>query len=183
MKTFLHLVHAVCFLVTLPMDAPIFHATGRYAETTKVVEKVKVKTRTRYIVSESWCPNCPAAKARFIRNGWPAENVITIAQCRQRFGFTVPHVPYEFEEPDTQPAARPETRKSSPPNRYIQWPGWGTIDLETYNRNCNCGMCRSIRAKQAEYRRQMQAYQSSIRDDQQPCPIALIEQMLDLMQL
>ena len=71
----------------------------------------------------------------------------------------------------------------SMPARYIQWPGWGTIDLATYNRNCNCGMCQSIRAKQQEYQRQMQQYQSLIPADQQPCPIETIETMLDLMRL
>jgi hypothetical protein len=192
MKTMLHIMHLLITVSMLPSDGmQIFHPTGRYAVAQPAeVQQVKVKKRTRYIVSESWCRNCPARKALFIKNGWPAENVLTIAQCKHRFGFTVPHVPYEFEWDVSSESTYPENVSipqakinRSPPSRYIQWSGWGTIDLETYNRNCNCGMCRSIRAKQAEYRRQMQAYQSSLPDDQQPCPIALIEQMLDLMQL
>lgn len=68
------------------------------------------------------------------------------------------------------------------PNRYIQWPGWGQIDLETYNRNCNCNMCISIRAQQQEYRRQLEAFrqsQTQVTPDQEGTPHALVEEMLD----
>ena len=41
------------------------------------------------------------------------------------------------------------------PVRYIQWQGWGQIDLATYSRACNCNMCRSIRSKQVAYREQL----------------------------
>ena len=74
----------------------------------------------------------------------------------------------------------------SPPVRFIKWPGWGTIDLETYNRNCNCSMCVSIRAKQQEYQRQLKAFQqsqTSVTPDQEGCPHALVETMLDSMEL
>jgi hypothetical protein len=74
------------------------------------------------------------------------------------------------------------------PARYIQWPGWGTIDLDTYNRNCNCNMCNSIRGMQQEYRRQMNSIgpQSSLErvsPDQEGTPYELVETMLDLMDL
>jgi hypothetical protein len=75
---------------------------------------------------------------------------------------------------------------SSPPARYIQWPGWGTIDLETYNLNCNCSMCVSIRAKQWEYRQQMlhfQRSQTQVTPDQEGCPHDVVESMLDAMEL
>ena len=156
-----------------------------------------------YLVSEAWCSHCPAAKARFEAMGWPKDNIITIAQAKALFGISVPYVPYEFVSPGARslpPAVRnldpPQSNMSnsrpvfnrSMPIRYIQWPGWGTIDLESYNRNCNCGMCRSIRAKQQEYQRQLREYQrtsaeAALPDDQKPCPMATVEAMLDLMQL
>lgn len=76
-----------------------------------------------------------------------------------------------------------------PPVRFIQWPGWGTIDLETYNRNCNCSMCRSIRGMQQEYRRQLQLSQQpqtqveTVTPDQEGTPHALVHTMLDSMDL
>lgn len=74
----------------------------------------------------------------------------------------------------------------APPVRFIQWPGWGTIDLETYNRNCNCSMCVSIRYRQQEYWRQLKGYQQSqtqVTPDQEGCPHALVETLLDQMSL
>ena len=55
--------------------------------------------RQQFLVSESWCHACPAAKQRFRSLGWPEANILTIAECYQRFGFRVPHVPYLFNEP------------------------------------------------------------------------------------
>ena len=60
----------------------------------------KVKRRQQFLVSESWCHACPAAKQRFRALGWPEANILTIAECRQRFGFSVPHVPYLFDDPN-----------------------------------------------------------------------------------
>lgn len=57
--------------------------------------------RQWYLVSEPWCGACPQAKARFLKLGWPPQNVLTISQCRTRFGFRVPYVPYEFGWPRT----------------------------------------------------------------------------------
>ena len=75
--------------------------------------------------------------------------------------------------------------RTQKPVRYIQWPGWGTIDLETYSRPCNCPMCQGIRSKQIEYRRQMIEWQSqiSVSPDQEGTPDDVIESMLDAMQL
>jgi len=65
---------------------------------------------------------------------------------------------------------------------------WGTIDLETYNRNCNCSMCRGIRALQQQYR----SYQptsfvpenpENLPAEQQPTPDLVIDDMLSLMGL
>lgn len=161
------------------------------------------KPRQWYLVSESWCANCPRAKAAFLSKGWSKKNILTISECQQRFGFRVPYVPYEFAEPVSSQATavrmlggstsnasqKPAVSHMSPPVRFIQWPGWGQIDLETYNRNCNCSMCRSIRGKQQEYRRQLEAFRRSqthvetVTPDQEGTPHALVETMLDSMGL
>lgn len=73
------------------------------------------------------------------------------------------------------------------PARYIQWPGWGQIDLETYNRNCNCSMCVSIRSLQQEYRRMKEALDAlhtiNVTPDQEGCPHDVVTHLLDSMQL
>jgi hypothetical protein len=57
---------------------------------------------------------------------------------------------------------------------------WGRIDLETYSRNCNCPMCRGIRALQSQYRTMsLQA----VSPDQEPTPDDVITQMMDLLPL
>ena len=78
----------------------------------------------------------------------------------------------------------------SSPVRFIKWPGYGTIDLETYSKNCNCPMCVSIRAKQQDYWRDLKAYQAAMTTsavplpaEQQGCPAATVEAMLDAMKL
>ena len=75
----------------------------------------------------------------------------------------------------------------APPNRYIQWPGWGTIDLETYNRNCNCGMCNSIRWQQQQYRAALAAYQASqqtpVAASQEATPETVVEQTVEQLKL
>lgn len=57
------------------------------------------KRREWYLVSETWCRFCPDAKKAFLDKGWPEENILTNDQCFDKFGFRVPHVPYEFGEP------------------------------------------------------------------------------------
>jgi len=79
----------------------------------------------------------------------------------------------------------------SPPTRYIEWPGWPElIDLETYNRKCDCPMCVDIRAMQKDYWRDLKAYQATttvmavpLPADQQGCPATTVEAMLDAMKL
>lgn len=73
-----------------------------------VIEPIKATPTFRqwYLVSESWCQACPVAKRRFLKLGWPEANILTIEQCRVRFGFRVPYVPYEFGEPVKVPKAR-----------------------------------------------------------------------------
>lgn len=88
------------------------------------------------------------------------------------------------------PAAKPAVPKLLPPVRYIPWRGYGTIDLETYNRDCNCPMCQSIRGMQQKYWQDLKAYQNAnpasvqvLPADQQPCPHAVVEAMLDALHL
>ena len=66
----------------------------------KASEKPKAsKRREWYLISEPWCQHCPAAKRVFLAKGWPKENILTNAECKRRFGFVVPFVPYEFGAP------------------------------------------------------------------------------------
>lgn len=97
---------------------------------------------------------------------------------------TKPATVQAVEQVESPSPLAPPVRVSAP-NRYIQWPGWGQIDLETYNRNCDCGMCQSIRAQQAEYRRQLELFklQSTVSPDQEGTPDALVTDLLDKMQL
>jgi hypothetical protein len=71
--------------------------------------------RQWYLVSEEWCVNCPKAKATFLAKGWPRQNILTINECKSRFGFKVPYVPYEFGEPmnNTPPVPLSRTVTSS----------------------------------------------------------------------
>jgi len=78
--------------------------------------------------------------------------------------------------------------RTARPARYVQWPGWGTIDLETYSRNCNCPMCHGIRVRQQEYRRQMIEWQSANEINetspaQEGTPYEVIGKTLDAMRL
>lgn len=160
-------------------------------------------TTERYLVSESWCPHCPAAKAAFIASGGKPANVISIAQARE-LGVTVTGIPYEFTlTPQPKPVAKQFTQpkqipsdgrwpglgERTPPVRYINWPGWGTIDLQTYNRNCNCSMCQQIRYKQQEYQRQLKEYNSteytpeSIKASQEPTNESVVSELVEQMQL
>lgn len=69
-----------------------------------------------YLVSEPWCPACPAAKKRFLAAGNPAENIISIATAKARFGVETSYVPYEFSSPETT------AEILQPPSYRKQWP-------------------------------------------------------------
>tara|TARA_R110000868_G_scaffold294939_1_gene555363 strand:+ start:210 stop:779 length:570 start_codon:yes stop_codon:yes gene_type:complete len=70
---------------------------------------VKTKTRTKYLVSEPWCRNCPAEKIRFKARGFPESQIITIADAKARFGIVVTSVPFEFEADADSPQSSPQT--------------------------------------------------------------------------
>lgn len=54
------------------------------------------KTIERWLVSESWCSACPAAKTRFLRDGGKKSNIITIAQASELHGKSISGVPTEY---------------------------------------------------------------------------------------
>jgi len=54
------------------------------------------KVSEKWLVSESWCANCPAAKARFIAAGNDVSKVITIAESKRLHGRSVLSVPHEY---------------------------------------------------------------------------------------
>lgn len=125
---------------------------------------------------------------------WVSELVIGGINAETAIGMlekATPVVSVPVVEPIvTQPSVTTTIPPLAPPIRYIQWPGYGTIDLETYSKNCNCPMCVSIRAMQQDYWRDLKAYQAamtassvSLPADKQGCPQATVEAMLDAMQL
>lgn len=149
------------------------------------------QTVERFLITEPWCGLCPAAKTRFLNSGGNPANIISMAEAQRRHGI-IHNPPHEYTAVSSTVAAAVPVwpQRMSPPARYVNWPGWGTIDLETYNRNCNCSMCRSIRAQQQEYRRQKQLFDRStssitppVTPDQEGTPHALVETLLDQMEL
>lgn len=86
---------AALLLLTMFQSADLFPVT---AEEEKPA--AKQTRREWYLVSESWCAACPAAKKRFLSLGWPKQNILTIDECEQKFGFRPPHVPFEFGDPN-----------------------------------------------------------------------------------
>lgn len=62
-----------------------------------------------WMVSESWCANCPAAKKRFLDSGRPADHVITIAQAKQLHGRIINSVPAEYTTSEVRETINPPT--------------------------------------------------------------------------
>lgn len=64
---------------------------------------------------------------------------------------------------------------------------WGTIDLESYHRNCNCPMCQGIRALQAEYRQtafvETENVAGAIQAAQQPTPSPVVDRIMETLNL
>lgn len=80
-----------------------------------------VEVAEKWLVSETWCVYCPAAKARFLKEGNPASNIITIADAKRLHGKTVSSVPFEYTTSATK------TYKQ-PPSYRKQWPPETSID-------------------------------------------------------
>jgi protein-L-isoaspartate O-methyltransferase len=61
---------------------------------------------------------------------------------------------------------------------------WGPIDLETYQRNCNCNMCQGIRALQAQFRQSsMVSTMQAVAAVQEPSTDEIIEQVITALGL
>ena len=116
------------FTVEVVQPVPQFVVVVEQPRSTKPAGK------QRYLVSEPWCLRCPARKQLFIANGWPESNIITIEEAHKRFGFFVPHVPYEFLEPEPTPAQ--PAIAASPPVSYQSVRQGG---------NCPGGVCPTVR--------------------------------------
>lgn len=178
-----------------------------FAQESIQTKSVESEARQWFLVSESWCPACPAAKKRFLAKGWPETNVMTIADCQRRFGFKPPYVPYEFGDPQRPTAATQVQQTVTVVPAYTRLPvvktPWGVQDLETYERRhigCNCPMCQGIRGIISGYRSQQQivpvqkvrldpAVPKKIPTDeviqfgQENTPWPVIERMVQLMDL
>lgn len=66
----------------------------------------------RWLVSEPWCVNCPAAKKRFLASGNSADNVLTIAQAKKRHGKIIISVPTEYTTESVIETAQPPSYRS-----------------------------------------------------------------------
>ncbi len=60
------------------------------------IVETKATVKERWLVSETWCANCPAAKARFKSSGGKSENVITIADSLRLHARVIDSVPREY---------------------------------------------------------------------------------------
>jgi hypothetical protein len=60
------------------------------------IVETKATVKERWLVSEPWCANCPAAKARFKAAGGKDENIISIADALRLHGKVIDSVPREY---------------------------------------------------------------------------------------
>jgi hypothetical protein len=60
------------------------------------IVETKATVKERWLVSEPWCPSCPAAKKRFIASGGSQNNIITIAKALELHGRVIDSVPREY---------------------------------------------------------------------------------------
>ena len=220
-------------------------------------EVFRTTVSERYLISEEWCPNCPAAKTQFLRSGGKPENVITIKQARD-IGYRNPNwsggIPHQFtlqtvvETHASQLTSQPHRVQSrnvaDQPQNYTEAQRqndidhllthrshagkftreyleslsgyqlidlhnndhgvptvkgqkigsvsvqqrlpvvetkWGTIDLETYQRNCDCPMCQGIRALQQQYRQT--SLVRPVSAAQEPTPDDVLQDVINLLAL
>lgn len=107
--------------VSAPVEAePLPVATVRFSRLAQAgLVKHRVESKERYLVSESWCPNCPAAKRKFLESGGKPENIITIKQAKA-LGETVSAVPHEFSMSSVSEQYQPPTyREQWPPKWHL----------------------------------------------------------------
>jgi len=79
------------------------------AQAAPELKTTNVTVTERWLVSEDWCANCPAAKARFLRDGGKPGNIITIAEAKSRHGKIIPAIPAEFTTQDFVTYVQPPT--------------------------------------------------------------------------
>ena len=60
------------------------------------IVKTQAVVKERWLVSEPWCRNCPAAKSRFKASGGKDENIISIADALKMHGLVIDSVPREY---------------------------------------------------------------------------------------
>jgi hypothetical protein len=60
------------------------------------IVETKSTVKERWLVSEPWCRNCPAAKSRFKASGGKDENIISIADALRLHGKVIDSVPREY---------------------------------------------------------------------------------------
>lgn len=60
------------------------------------IVKSTATVKERWLVSEPWCPSCPAAKKRFIASGGSPDNIITITKSLELHGKEIDSVPREY---------------------------------------------------------------------------------------
>ena len=60
------------------------------------IVKSTAAVKERWLVSEPWCPSCPAAKKRFLASGGSSGNIITIAKALELHGKEIDSVPREY---------------------------------------------------------------------------------------
>ncbi len=76
----------------------------------------EIEQTERWLVSELWCHNCPAAKRRFLANGGRPDHVISIADALQLHGKVIGSVPAEYSTTTKVAWVQPPTyRKQWPP--------------------------------------------------------------------
>ena len=106
-----------------PIQEPEPEPTIEFTEP-EIVVSTPTESTVRFFVSESWCRNCPPAKARFIASGGLEKNIISITTARQ-MGRTISSIPAEFSITTTSTDSR---ESINPPTYRSQWPARVTIN-------------------------------------------------------
>jgi hypothetical protein len=81
-------------VVVVPSSTPLIH--WEVAAASRGLVKSSTKISERWLVSEDWCRNCPAAKQRFLASGGQPQNIITIAEAKRLHDKTIGGVPHEY---------------------------------------------------------------------------------------
>ena len=77
-----------------------------------------ITTTENWLVSESWCTYCPAARAKFLAEGNPSSRVIDIATARQMGEMWSGSVPHRFSRQIVRTVLQPPSYRSEWPPRW-----------------------------------------------------------------